>query len=130
MVGRAGGVVLEGRAGGVVLVFSGHGSQWQGMARELLRSSPVFARHMRACEEALAPHVDWSLARVLQRKRRAPKLERVDVVQPALFAVAVSLAELWRACGVQADAVVGHSQGEIAAAHVAGARSLGDARQY
>src|SRR6185295_9817161 len=54
-------------------------------------------------------------------------LERVDVVQPALFAVMVALAALWRSCGVEPDAVVGHSQGEIAAAFVAGALSLDDA---
>ncbi len=112
---------------GVVLVFSGHGSQWQGMALELLDSSPLFALRMQACEEALAPYVDWSLSKVLHGRRRAPKLERVDVVQPALFAIAVSLAELWRACGVEPDAVVGHSQGEIAAAYVAGGLSLEDA---
>lgn len=108
-------------------MFSGHGSQWHGMALELLDSSPVFAMRMQACEEALTPYVDWSLSKVLRAGRRAPKLERVDVVQPALFAVAVSLAELWRACGVEPDAVVGHSQGEIAAAYVAGGLSLEDA---
>ncbi|MFC9332038.1 SDR family NAD(P)-dependent oxidoreductase, partial [Kitasatospora sp. NPDC057015] len=77
-----------------------------------------------ACEAALAPYTDWSLVEVLVGG--AP-LERVDIVQPALFAVMVALAELWRAHGVVPDAVVGHSQGEIAAAYVAGALSLGDA---
>ena len=113
--------------GGVVFLFPGQGSQWEGMALELLERSPLFAERMRACGDALAPYVDWSLEGVLRGAADAPGLDRVDVVQPALFAVMVSLAGLWRACGVQPDAVVGHSQGEIAAAHVAGGLSLQDA---
>ncbi|WNV86267.1 SDR family NAD(P)-dependent oxidoreductase [Umezawaea sp. Da 62-37] len=109
--------------GKVVFVFPGQGAQWVGMARDLLEWSPVFARSMAACEAALAPFVDWSLADVLGE---AAALERVDVVQPALWAVMVSLAGLWRSVGVEPDAVVGHSQGEIAAAVVAGALSLED----
>ncbi|NEY32557.1 SDR family NAD(P)-dependent oxidoreductase [Streptomyces sp. PRKS01-65] len=112
------------RTGGVVFVFPGQGSQWAGMAVDLLDSSPVFAETMLACAEALAPYVDWDLFEVL---RDAGALERVDVVQPALFAVMVSLAALWRSYGVEPDAVVGHSQGEIAAACVAGALGLADA---
>ena len=110
-----------------MFVFPGQGSQWVGMAAELLRRPRRCSRpRSSACEAALAPHVDWSLRDVLHR-RAAPSLERVDVVQPALLAVMVSLAALWRAYGVEPDAVVGHSQGEIAAAHVAGALSLEDA---
>ncbi len=112
---------------GVVFVFPGQGSQWVGMAADLLAGSPVFGKRMAECEEALAPFVDWSLHEVLLADADACWLERVDVVQPALFAVMVSLAELWRSCGVRPDAVVGHSQGEIAAAHVAGGLSLEDA---
>ncbi|MGV9546434.1 SDR family NAD(P)-dependent oxidoreductase, partial [Nocardia beijingensis] len=115
------------RAGRTVFVFPGQGSQWFGMAVELLDSSPVFADKMRECAEAFGPLVDWSLLDVLHAADGAPGLERVDVVQPVLFAVMVSLAELWRSCGVYPDAVVGHSQGEIAAAYVAGALSLEDA---
>jgi len=110
----------------VVFVFPGQGSQWPGMARDLLRESPEFARHLRACEQALSAHVDWSLTEVLTSSDDG-WLARVDVVQPALFAVMVSLAGLWRSYGVEPAAVVGHSQGEIAAAHVAGALSLPDA---
>ena len=112
---------------GVVFVFPGQGSQWVGMAADLLAGSPVFGKRMAECEEALAPFVDWSLNEVLRADADACWLERVDVVQPALFAVMVSLAELWRSCGVRPDAVVGHSQGEIAAAHIAGGLSLEDA---
>ncbi len=108
-------------------VFPGQGGQWEGMAVELLDASPVFAEHLRACQAALAPHVDWVLEDVLRGAPDAPTLERVDVVQPALWAVMVSLARLWEAHGVAPAAVVGHSQGEIAAAHIAGALSLDDA---
>nr|CEL13381.1 Malonyl CoA-acyl carrier protein transacylase [Kibdelosporangium sp. MJ126-NF4] len=107
--------------GGVVLVFPGQGSQWVGMAQELLESSPVFAARMGECAAALAEFVDWSLVDVLGDELA---LERVDVVQPALWAVLVSLAEVWRSFGVTPSAVVGHSQGEIAAAVVAGGLSL------
>ena len=112
---------------GAVMVFPGQGSQWEGMALELLGAAPVFAATMRACDEALSPYVDWSLEDVLGGAPGAPSLERVEVVQPALFAVMVSLAALWRSCGVEPTAVVGHSQGEIAAAYVAGGLTLEDA---
>ncbi|HEY3970342.1 MAG TPA: type I polyketide synthase, partial [Solirubrobacteraceae bacterium] len=103
---------------GVVFVFPGQGSQWVGMAAGLLRHSPVFAERIRACTDALSKYIDWSVEEVLLGSLGAPSLERVDVVQPALFAVMVSLAELWRACGVRPAAVVGHSQGEVVAAHL------------
>ena len=132
--GRNAAGVVRGVAGGmagpgspVVLVFPGQGSQWAGMAADLLESSPVFAEHILACADAFAPFLDWSLADLLRGIPGAPSLQRADVVQPALFAVMVSLAALWRAHGVEPAAVVGHSQGEIAAAHVAGALSLPDA---
>jgi 8,8a-deoxyoleandolide synthase len=110
-----------------VFVFPGQGSQWPGMAVDLLDSSPTFAARMAECAAALSPFVDWSLDEVLRGVDGAPDMARVDVVQPALFAVMVSLAHLWRACGVVPDAVVGCSQGEVAAACVAGALSLEDA---
>ncbi|WP_139342238.1 type I polyketide synthase, partial [Protofrankia sp. BMG5.30] len=111
----------------IVFVFPGQGSQWPGMAAGLLDSSPVFAASVTDCARALRPYVDWDLLDVLRGAPDAPSLERVDVVQPALWAVLVALAALWRAHGVHPHAVVGHSQGEIAAAHVAGALSLDDA---
>ncbi|WP_442875952.1 type I polyketide synthase [Amycolatopsis sp. NBC_01488] len=122
----AGGAVVGGEAqvvGGTVLVFPGQGAQWAGMAVDLLASSPVFAARMAECASALEAFVDWKLADVLGD---AAALERVEVVQPVSWAVMVSLAALWAAHGVTPDAVVGHSQGEIAAAVVAGALSLSD----
>ncbi|MER7765137.1 type I polyketide synthase, partial [Streptomyces sp. NPDC097619] len=121
--------VTEGRVTGgrTVFVFPGQGAQWQGMAVDLLESAPVFAAEIAACAKALAPHTDWDLEAVLRGAPGAPTLDRVDVVQPALFSVMVSLAALWQSYGVVPEAVLGHSQGEIAAAHVAGALSLEDA---
>ncbi|GHE65561.1 hypothetical protein GCM10018785_38040 [Streptomyces longispororuber] len=122
----AGGVVTGravGGAGRAVFVFPGQGSQWAGMAVQLLDASPVFAARMRECADALSAFVDWDLFEELSGER----FDRVDVVQPVLFAVMVSLAAVWQAAGVKPAAVVGHSQGEIAAACVAGALSLEDA---
>ncbi|MEV0186047.1 SDR family NAD(P)-dependent oxidoreductase, partial [Streptomyces sp. NPDC050625] len=110
-----------------VFVFSGEGSQWVGMARGLLDSSPVFAARMAECAAALAPHIGWSLLAVVRGEEGTPSLDRVDVGQPVLFAVMVSLAAVWESYGVRPAAVVGHSRGEIAAACVAGGLSLPDA---
>ncbi|EIV94779.1 polyketide synthase family protein, partial [Frankia sp. QA3] len=110
-----------------VFVFPGAGTAWPAMARELLAASPVFAEHIDAVAAALAPYVDWNLLDVLHQRPGAPTLDRVDVSQPAVFAVLVALARLWQHHGVRPHAVVGHSQGEIAAAHIAGALTLDDA---
>ncbi|HEY0641225.1 MAG TPA: acyltransferase domain-containing protein, partial [Pseudonocardiaceae bacterium] len=125
--GRVGGT---GRAAGsrerVVFVFPGQGSQWPGMAGDLLDSSDVFRAAVDDCAAALGRYVDWSLHDVLRAAPGAASLDRADVVQPALFAVMVGLAELWASFGVRPSAVVGHSNGETAAAVVAGALSLDD----
>ncbi|MEU2042072.1 SDR family NAD(P)-dependent oxidoreductase [Nocardia niwae] len=123
-----GDAVVTGRAAArrVAFVFPGQGSQWPAMGAELLATHEVFAESIAECEAALAPFVDWSLTAVLRGEPGAASLDRVDVVQPALFAVLVSLARVWRTSGVEPAAVVGHSQGEIAAAVVAGGLSLAD----
>ncbi|MFC7796037.1 SDR family NAD(P)-dependent oxidoreductase [Streptomyces cinereoruber] len=113
--------------GRAVFVFPGQGSQWLAMGRALMRDSEDFAGYVRECAEALAPYTDWDLTAVLAGDPDAAPLDRVDVVQPALFAMMVSLARLWRRHGVEPAAVIGHSQGEIAAAYLAGALTLADA---
>ena len=106
----------------VVFVFSGQGSQWPGMSRELHAREPVFREELRACLRAMESHVGGSLLEDLTGDE--PRgLETIDRIQPALFAVQVALAGLWRSWGVEPVGVIGHSLGEVAAAHVAG-RSL------
>lgn len=121
--------VAEGRAtpGGrsVCFVFPGQGSQFPGMARRMIASSPVFAAAIDACGAALAPHVDWELRELLDAED-ASWQDDVTKVQPALWAIMVALARVWAEWGVTPSAVVGHSQGEIAAATVAGALTLED----
>ena len=123
--------VLRGRApdggtGKVVFVFPGQGGQWAGMAAELAGCCPAFAERLAECVAALQPHVDWPVAQTLaDPDERA--LEATEVVQPLLWAVMVALAAAWQAAGVMPDAVAGHSQGEIAAAVVAGILPLDQA---
>ena len=112
----------------LAFVFSGQGSQWFGMGRTLLHNEPVFREIIERCELALRPHTDWSLiAQLAATDSHESRLKDVDVIQPALFAVQVALAALWTSWGIEPDAVVGHSMGEVAAAYVCGALSLEDA---
>ncbi|WDZ86547.1 type I polyketide synthase [Micromonospora cathayae] len=127
--GRPDPAVVTGSGGPVgksVFVFPGQGTQWAGMGAGLVASSSVFAETVAECEAAFAGLVDWSLSEVIRQVPGAPSLDRVDVVQPVSFVMMVGLARLWASHGVVPDAVLGHSQGEIAAAVVAGALSLVD----
>lgn len=110
-----------------VFVFSGHGAQWPGMARALLSESPPARAVLLACAREISKQAGWSLLDELLAPPHASRLRESDVVQPSLFAVGVAIAAAWRAQGVTPRAVVGHSLGEVAAAHVAGALDLADA---
>ncbi|MFD7318739.1 SDR family NAD(P)-dependent oxidoreductase [Streptomyces sp. NPDC059883] len=129
VAGEASAQVLTGTAGvsgRTVFVFPGQGSQWPGMGRALLEQSGAFARTAAACDAAFAPLIGWSVLELL--RGGLPEcdypLERIDIAQPALFTMYVSLAAAWRELGVVPDAVIGHSQGEVSAAVVAGALTL------
>ncbi|MEV4750087.1 type I polyketide synthase [Streptosporangium sp. NPDC049248] len=108
-------------------VFPGQGAQWAGMGRDLLDEEPVFAAAIADCENAMRPYVDWSLTAELNAAPDTSRLAEIDVAQPTIFAVQVALARLWRSWGFEPDVVVGHSMGEVAAAHVAGILDLDDA---
>jgi polyketide synthase 12/myxalamid-type polyketide synthase MxaB/epothilone polyketide synthase D len=111
----------------VGMVFSGHGSHWFGMGTGLFARQPVFREALEEWDAALRPHVDWSLVDVLRADPEVSILERVDVLQSAVAGIAIALARLWQHAGIRPAHVVGHSVGEIAAAHVAGCLSLADA---
>jgi phthiocerol/phenolphthiocerol synthesis type-I polyketide synthase C len=113
--------------GRVAFVFPGQGAQWAAMGRDLYAASPHFATVVDRCAQAIAPHIDWDLAAVVSGAADPGWMSRVDMVQPALWAMSVGLAELWRQAGVAPDVVVGHSQGEVSAATVAGVLSYEDA---
>ena len=113
--------------GKTVFVLPGQGGQHPGMGRELYERNRVFADAVDACDQALRPFTGWSVREVLCQDPAAPPLDRVDVVQPVLFTMMVSLAAVLDSYDIVPDAVIGHSQGEIAAAYIAGALSLHEA---
>ena len=116
-----------GRRPGPVFVFSGQGSQWCGMGQQLYAQEPAFRDALAMCDEAIRPHLDGSVVAELLAEDNDSWLGDIGIVQPAIFAVQVAAAALWRSWGVEPEAVIGHSLGEVSAAYVAGALTLGDA---
>ncbi|MDA2920403.1 SDR family NAD(P)-dependent oxidoreductase [Desulfobacterota bacterium AH_259_B03_O07] len=113
----------------LVFVISPTGSQWVGMGLELIKTEPVFGASMERCDHLFRRWVDWSLIEELNKDEAHSRLNEMQVVQPILFAMQVSLDALWRSWGIVPDAVIGHSLGETAAAHIAGILNLEDAIQ-
>ena len=111
----------------VVFVMSGQGPQWYGMGRELMLYEPIFRQTIEACEKAMLPWAKFSLMEELGRSEEASQMQRTEISQPAIFAMQMALAELWKSWGVQPAAVVGHSVGEVAAACLAGILTLDQA---
>jgi acyl transferase domain-containing protein/acyl carrier protein len=123
------GVKAAGRAHKLVFAYSGMGSQWLGMGRELLRQEPVFRNVMERCETQLRKHASWRLLDELAADEPRSRIQEAEIAQPALFAFQAGLTALLESWGIRPDAIVGHSVGEIAAAHAAGALSFEDAVQ-
>ncbi|GGX54095.1 type I polyketide synthase [Streptomyces noursei] len=113
----------EAQEPGPVWVFSGHGSQWPGMARQLLDDIPEFADTVAELDALVAAESGFSPYELL---RQGAKVTRVDQVQPLIFTVQVGLAAALRARGLRPAAVAGHSMGEVAAAVACGALSVED----
>ncbi|MEU0931186.1 beta-ketoacyl synthase N-terminal-like domain-containing protein, partial [Streptomyces malaysiensis] len=102
--------------GKTVLVFPGQGSQWVGMGQRLWETSALYRDTIHEVDAALSEYIDWSVTDILTGQPGAPTWDRVDVIQPVLFTTMVALATLWQHHGLAPDAIIGHSQGEIAAA--------------
>lgn len=111
----------------VVFVFPGQGAQWIGMGRELMEKENAFRAKMIECDKAISQYTTWSLLTEIKKDGADNRFHEVDVIQPVLFAVYVSLASLWQSWGITPDVVLGHSLGEVAAAHIAGVLSIEDA---
>ena len=110
-----------------VFVFSGQGPQWPRMGLELFEAVPVFQEALKQCDVALRRHCDIELLKELAESDATSRLAATEIAQPCIFAVQTALAAVWRSWGVTPAAVIGHSIGEVTAAHVAGILPLDDA---
>ncbi len=112
------------RSGKLAFVFGGMGPQWWGMGRELLREEPIFRETVERCDALLRPIAGWSLLELLAADEMTSRVGEADVAQVTNFAIQAGLTALWKSWGIVPDAVIGHSAGGIAAAHVAGVHDL------
>ena len=111
----------------IVFVFSGQGSQWAGMGLALAEHDSVFREALTECNDALRQHVDWDVFEELAKDKATSRLVEGNVMQPLLMAIGVALARWWMSKGITPDTVIGHSMGEVAAAHIAGHITLDEA---
>lgn len=114
-------------AAGLVFVFSGQGPQWHGMGLQLMAKEKVFREAIEQCDALLRRYADWSLIDEMRAGKDRSRMDHTEIAQPAIFALQVGLADLWRSWGIAPDGVVGHSIGEVAAAYAAGVLDLEDA---
>lgn len=113
--------------GGLAFVFSGQGPQWYGMGRQLLSEYDVFRTTVEQCDQLLGSYAEWSLLEEFQADETRSRLDQTEVAQPAIFALQMGLAALWRSWGIEPDFIVGHSIGEVAAACAGGILKLEEA---
>ncbi|MHC5675251.1 SDR family oxidoreductase [Nostoc sp.] len=116
----------------IVFMFSGQGTQYVNMGRELYQSEPTFTLAVDNCCELLKPHLDFDLRHLLypdeaEKEKAAEQLKQTFIAQPALFTIEYALAQLWMSWGVRPEAMIGHSIGEYVAATLSGIFSLEDA---
>ncbi|WP_432675932.1 acyltransferase domain-containing protein [Nioella aestuarii] len=110
--------------------FAGQGSQWWGMARDLLLHNATFRSAVEAFDAEFHPVAGFSIKEELLRDKDSSRIDDTTVTQPALFAIQYGLAAVWRDFGVTPDMVVGHSIGEAAASYLAGGLSLSGAARF
>ncbi len=130
-VAAAEGVVRGDTSPRIAFILPGQGGQWTGMACELIAREPVFRVALERCDQAVRRFTDWSIMAQLAAPPDSEDclLTRIDVIQPILVALEIAYAELLRSVGIEPDAVVGHSMGEVAAACIAGALDIDQAMQ-
>ena len=125
--GMSSGQIVPRKQRKIVFVFSGQGPQWWAMGQELFANEPVFRETIIRCHELMSAYSAWSLLEELRADEKTSRLHITSIAQPSIIALQIALMELWKSWGVNPDAVVGHSVGEVTAAYAAGILSLDDA---
>ena len=119
--------LVSGNQPKIAFLFTGQGSQYSGMCKELYESESFFRKEIDLCEELLKNHMDIPLTEILFSSKESKLIDRTEYTQPALFSIEYALARLWMNWGVTPDILVGHSVGEYVAACISGVFSIDDA---